>query len=99
MDLTVVLTDMSEGSIHEKQSFPRQTGGAISRAQHLAGQLRCAALDVHFARPAPVLPPGSATLQRGFWSRAGARCSQGKPWSTGSRLLKRTSRCPFHKFI
>ena len=44
-------------------------------------------LDGDLVSPAPV-PPGSATLQRGFWSRAGAWRSQGKPWSTGSGFMK-----------
>src|SRR5439155_14428101 len=74
---------------HERVLHPLKT--KLSPAK-LARQLRCAALDVHFARPTPVLPPGSATLQRGFWSRARSRRSQGKPWRTGSGLLKQTSR-------
>jgi hypothetical protein len=39
-----------------------------------------ATLDVCFINTPPVLRafPGSATLQRGFWSRAGARRSQGE---------------------
>ena len=49
-------------------------------------------LDVCFINTLPVLRvfPGSATLQRGFWSRARARRSQGK--GTGTGLTKWTSR-------
>ena len=49
------------------------------------------ALDVHFVSPAPV-PPGSATLQPGSRSHAGAWRSQGKLWRTGSGFMKQTSR-------
>ena len=47
--------------------------------------------DVHFVSPAPVPSPGSAGLQPGSRSHAGAWRSQGKPWSTGSGCMKQTS--------
>src|SRR3989442_9731502 len=52
------------------------------------GMLR---LDVHFVNPAPVSSPGSAGLQPGSRSHAGAWRSQGKPWRTGSGFMKQTS--------
>src|SRR5712691_7100508 len=49
-------------------------------------------LDVHFVSPAPVSSPGSAGLQPGSRSHAGAWCSQRKPRRTGSGFMKQTSR-------
>src|SRR5438876_9788340 len=48
-------------------------------------------LDVHFVSPAPVSSPGSAGLQPGSGSHAGAWRSQGKPRKTGSGFMKQTS--------
>ena len=48
-------------------------------------------LDVHFVSPAPVSSPGSAGLQPGSRSHAGAWRSQGKPWRTGGGFMKQTS--------
>ena len=48
-------------------------------------------LDVHFVSPAPVSSPGSAGLQPGSRSHAGAWRSQGKPWRTSSGCMKQTS--------
>jgi len=49
-------------------------------------------LDVHFVSPAPVPSPGSAGLQPGSRSHAGAWRSQGKPARTGRVCMKQTSR-------
>ena len=53
-------------------------------------------LEVCFINSWPVLQgfPGSATLQRGFWSRARARRSQGE--GTGEGLTKWTSSLRLH---
>src|SRR3989442_4490921 len=51
-------------------------------------------LDVHFVSPAPVSSPGSAGLQPGSRSHAGAWRSQGKPRRTGSGFMKQTSSLP-----
>ena len=59
---------------------PRRLGQKASTSS------RSDAGTAHFSR----VVPGIATLQRGFWSRAGARRSQGE--GTGAGLTKWTSR-------